>query len=107
MGLLFGAIAIGAIWFYHYKKRETKLIPIEEAMYVTDWDITKIYGPGTLQQAKIVAQFKSSGGDNLEFDSPVLYRMNGSTSGNSGEGVLLLGFDPSRPEMAHSLKAAP
>lgn len=107
IGLLCGALAIGGVWFYHYKKQEAKLMPIEEAMYVTDWDISKIYGPGTPQQAKIVAQFRSSGGDKLEFDSPVLYRMNGSISGNSGEGILLLGFDPNRPEMAHSLKAAP
>ena len=107
IGLLFGAIAIGAIWFYHYKTQESKLMPIEEALYVTDWEITKVYGPGTPQQTKIVEQFRSSGGDKLEFDSPVLYRMNGSMSVSSGEGILLLGFDPSHPEMAHSLKAAP
>jgi hypothetical protein len=108
VGLLLAAITIGGIWFYLYKQNESKnipMIPIEEAMYVSDWNITKIYGPGTPQQAEIVDQFKSYGGDGLKFYSPVLYRMNGSSSDNPREGILLLGFDPKHPEMALQLKA--
>lgn len=104
--LLFGGLVIGAIWFYQYKAREARLMSIEEAMYVTDWDITTIYGPRTPQQARIVKQFRSYGGDKLEFDAPVLYRMHASASGNTGEGILLMGFDPKNPETAFHLKAA-
>ena len=105
IGLLLGAMVTGSISLYHNKKKESQGISIEDAMYVTDWEITKIYSPGTPQQAKIVSQLQSMRDSKIFFDCPILYRMNGSSIENAGEGVLLSPFDPKYPEMALYLKA--
>jgi lipopolysaccharide export system protein LptC len=102
IALLLAVVVIGAFWFYLHKKNEKEVISIEEAMYVSDWDITKIYGPGTPEQAVAVKKFKSQG--KIDFTSPVLYRMGKDKNINSNEGVLLLPFDPKNPKMALQLK---
>lgn len=105
ISLLFGVIAVGSIWFYLHKTNTPKTIPIETALYVSNYDITKIYGPGTPQQATILKKLKLNG-NQTQFNSYVLYRM-GADSGDTDEGILMLGFDPANPETAHQLKSAP
>ncbi|MGJ8655324.1 MAG: hypothetical protein ACSHX6_02650 [Akkermansiaceae bacterium] len=105
ISLLYSILAVSFIWFYLRKTHTPTPLPIESAMYVTDWNITKIYGPGTPQQATIVEKFQSTG-KQLTFITPVLYRM-GATHSDSAEGILMIGFDPTHPETAHQLKAAP
>ena len=105
ISLLFSALAISAVWYYLHKTQTPESIPIERAMYVTDWNISKIYGPGTPQQSTIVEKFKSTG-KQLTFITPVLYRM-GADPGDTNEGILMIGFDPANPETAHQLKASP
>jgi hypothetical protein len=102
---LFGGVVVftGLSIFMNSKKRPK--IPIEQAMWVTDWDIERIYGPGSPEQQKIVNQFRKLG-DPLEFNAPVLYRMGASSAGNPSEGILLIGFDPKRPETARVLAAS-
>ncbi len=107
IGLLLSAITIGGGWFFLEMQNESKNIPIEKAMYVSDWNITKIYGPGTPQQAKIVEQFKARGSRNLEFGGYVLYRMPNKISDTFDEGILLLGFDPKNPKSTLQLKTEP
>ena len=104
VGIALGVLVIGLVWYFENREDDTALLPIEEAMYVTDWEITKIYGPGTLQQAKIVEQFNSARDEEITFENPVLYRMPGEGS-SSSDGIMLFGFDPNRPEMARHLKS--
>ena len=105
IGLLIGSLVVLGIWFYTSKIQDQKSLSLEQALYVTDWDITKIYGPGTPQQASIVKQFQAYGGEQLKFDRPILYRMDGNTSGSLSDGILLMSFDPTHPETALYLKA--
>ena len=103
LSLLCGALAVSAVWLYLHKTHDTKNIPIEKALYVSDWDITKIYGPGTPQQASILKKLKLNG-TQTQFNSYVLYRM-GADPGDTNEGILMVGFDPANPETAHQLKS--
>lgn len=80
-------------------------LSLEDALWVSDWEISKIYGPGTTEQQTIVRQLRSSGLKDADFDTFILYRMGGSSSMNSNEGLLLMPFDPSRPQDALALKA--
>jgi hypothetical protein len=65
-------------------------MPLEQALWVTDREVTRIYAPGTPDQ---------------RFQAPLLYRMGMSSSGKASEGVLMIGFDPRHPEMALGLKS--
>jgi hypothetical protein len=101
IGILFGLIVVAGLAVYLANQKPTA-IPIEQALWVTDWEIERIYGPGTPEQQMIVAQF----GSDLEFEAPVLYRMGRPSASNPSEGLLLYGFDPDHPEMAKLLAAA-
>jgi hypothetical protein len=99
IGLFFGCIVVAG-FAAHLEYRKPSKISIEQALWVTDWEIQRIYAPGTPEQRSIVAQL----GEELEFDSPVLYRMGGTSAAGASEGLMLFGFDPSRPEMAQAMK---
>jgi hypothetical protein len=82
-------------------------MPLEQALWVTDREVTRIYAPGTPEQRSIAWQFRSTGSvaADQRFQAPLLYRMGMSSSGKASEGVLMIGFDPRHPEMALGLKS--
>jgi len=105
-GMTIAMVVIGISWWVA-KNPQTR--PLQEALWVCDWDITKIYGPGTPEQAAIVEQFRAKGLSNLKFTAPILYRMETSSSGDSRdprEGILMSPFDPKHPEAARALAAS-
>jgi len=79
--------------------------PLTNVLFVSDWEITQIYGPGTAQQQRIVEQFQALG--ITSFNSPVLYRAGGKNTANGQEGLILAPFDPQNPKSALKLKAQP
>jgi hypothetical protein len=79
---------------------------LEESLWVCDWEVTKIYAPGSKEQASVVRQLRTLGLPELAFDRPVLYRMGGSTFQNPSEGILMIPFDPRHPEIARALIAS-
>lgn len=99
-GLLGGVVLITGFLLL-LNPQTQKRIPIAQALWVTDWEIQHLYGPGTTRQQKIVDLL----GSHLEFEAPVLYRMGGSGSHDPSEGLLIYGFDLKRPEMAKALAA--
>ncbi|MBB5351824.1 hypothetical protein HNR46_002063 [Haloferula luteola] len=103
-GLVVTAAGIGITWHF-VENRELKTRPLEDALWVCDWDVTKIYGPGSPEQASVVKQFRNGGLTNLKFAAPTLYRMGGSSSHDSREGILMVPFDPRHPETARALVA--
>ena len=80
-----------------------KEYPLKDVLYVSNWDITKIYGPGTEEQMQIVKAFEAIGITN--YNSTVLYRMGGKNSFNGAEGLILAPFNPNKPESARVLIA--
>ncbi len=94
----------GGTWLI-VKKREPQTLPLEDALWVCDWKITKIDGPGTQEQASIVKQFRAAGLSDLKFTAPILYRMGGSASKGPREGILMDPFDPRYPDNARALAA--
>lgn len=102
-GLFLGVIAITGSLLLLKNLKPAKM-PIEQALWVSDWEIENFYGPGIPEQQRIVEQLSKHMGDNLEFEEHVIYRM-GVTAADSSEGVLIYGFDPERSEMARQLAA--
>jgi LPXTG-motif cell wall-anchored protein len=96
---LFGGFIVIIGYSVFLKLKKPTMISIDKALYVSDWDITTIYGPGTPQQKAIVIQMDKD----LKFDAPVLYRIGGSSAGNPSDGYFLYGFDPRRPERAKEI----
>ena len=84
------------------QKQDSLQMPLKEALYVSDWDITKIYGPGTPQQTSIISKLNLKEPKEL-YNGYVLYRM-GADPGDSSEGILMLGFAPKNPQTALQLK---
>ncbi len=97
-------IVIGGVWRV-VKKREPQTRQLEHILWVFDWNMTKIDGPGSQEQASIVKQFRAAGLSDLKFIAPILYRMSGSASGDPREGILLYAFDPQNPDNARALAA--
>ena len=104
IGLFLGVTVVAGIGAYLIN-RTPRLIPLEDALWVTDWNLEKIHGPGTPQQLMILRQLTGPEGPKLNFSAPVLYRMGGTNTSQVTEGILLYGFDPKRPEMALMLAA--
>jgi len=109
-----GAFAIGffivaavvavAVWVLRVESRPASLT-LEDALWVSDWDITALHGPGTEEQRDIVRQLLAFDHDFGRFETPILYRMGGSSAVGAPEGILLIPFDPRRPEDAFELRA--
>lgn len=102
------AIALALAWgaWQGFKNWSPQTKTLEEALWVCDWSITRIYGPGTQEQASVVDQFRSVGLAKLEFTAPILYRMGGPRDGDPREGILLNPFDPRHPESALALASS-
>ncbi len=82
----------------------TPSLSLADALYVTNKDITKIYGPGTTVQQNILAQLTTQKDiSEMKLPHPFLYRM-GLTPDESNEGILMLYFSPAHPEMAEQLR---
>jgi|GEM_PF-3633549 len=89
---------------YQLTPATTPSLSFADALYVTNKDITKIYGPGTTVQQNILAQMTTQKGiSEMKLPQPFLYRM-GLTPGDSDEGILMLPFSPAHPEMATQMK---
>lgn len=105
--VLVGTLACCAGFKWWLDHRSARTVPLEQALWVTDREITRIYSPGTPEQQAIVAQFRSMGNTAAwqGFHAPLLYRMGMSSSGEPSDGVVIIGFDPRHPEMALALKS--
>jgi hypothetical protein len=112
--LLFTSISLSALTvfalflFCKYQLSPTpqNTLSFADALYVTNKDITKIYGPGTSVQQNIAAQFLTQEGiSDMKLPQPFLYRM-GLNPGDGKEGTLLFPFSPAQPEMAKLLRSA-
>lgn len=105
IGICATVTSIGAIaWFIHSNHIRT-FLSLDDALWVSDWNVTSIYGPGTKEQNDIVQQLRVSGREFGQFKTPILYRMGGDSSMKSSEGILMIPFDPNRPQDALALKA--
>ena len=87
-------------WIVNLKGKE---YPLEDVLYVSNWEITKIYGPGTETQAAIVKKFSAIGIET--YDTTLLYRMGGKNTMDGNEGVILSPFNPQSPQDALKLKS--
>jgi hypothetical protein len=105
IGLFLGVSAVVGIGFY-LANRKADEIPLKDALWVTDWNIEEIHGPGSLQQERILIQLNGPEWTKLKFTAPVLYRIPEGVP-HPSEGLLLYGFDPDHPEMALALKHRP
>jgi hypothetical protein len=79
-------------------------LPLEKALWVSDWDITKIYGPGTPEQQAIVQRLKATEAAAMTFSEPVLYRSGGSQTTQGNQGIVMIPFNPKDPKAALVLK---
>jgi hypothetical protein len=95
----------GVVIFCKYRlSSDTPPLSFADALYVTNKDITKVYGPGTTVQQNILAQFQTQNDiSEMKLPQPVLYRM-GIPPDESNEGILMLYFSPAHPEMAKQLR---
>lgn len=92
-------------WGLYKSSRDSsaeKFIAVEDGLYVTDWSVSKIFGPGTERQQQYVKQFQYMGIEKLE--APILYRIGVQQTAGGEEDILLAPFDPSRPESALALR---
>jgi len=80
-------------------------LPVETSLYVSDWEIKKIYGPGTSEQKQMVNIFREIGISG--FSTPFLYRMGGSASENGSEAIMMWPFRPEKPHEALTMKFIP
>jgi len=105
IGILAAAAIVGAaIWLLHSKRSQT-FLSLDDALWVSDWGVTTIYGPGTKEQREIIRQLHASGHRFGPFETPVLYRMGGSSPTRSSEGMVMAPFNPNRPRDALALKS--
>jgi hypothetical protein len=102
--LAFSIYAIFVFCKYQLSPATKAPLSFADALYVTDKDITTIYGPGTTVQKNILAQFNTQKDiAKMELPHPFLYRM-GLTPDESDEGILMLYFSPEHPETAKQLR---
>ncbi len=101
-------IILGAFAMLTFCKHQLNLdsnprLSLADALYVTDTEVTKIYGPGTRVQQHIIEQLKTQKTMNeITFTQPFVYRM-GLDSGDTNEGIILMNFSPAHPQMAKLL----
>jgi hypothetical protein len=103
-GLAIAIAVIGGIWLV-VMNMKPRTRPLEEALWVCDWEVTTIYPPGSQQQKSILEQFRIMGLSDLKFTAPILYRMGGANAVDPREGILMDPFDPRHPESARALAA--
>ena len=102
IGLFLGVSVVVGISFY-LANDKARVIPLRDALWVTDQNVEKIYGPGSPEQEQILIQLTGPEWTNLKLRAPVLYRIPDGV-GHSSDRLIIYGFDPSRPEMAQSLR---
>lgn len=116
--IVLGLTLTAAVAVYHFSDKrimsdrntvaKAGSMNLGQALWVSDWEMKTFYAPGTPTQKTVIKQLENSlKSSEFMVDDYILYRMGGSTSKDSNEGILLHGFDPSRPELARSLKAEP
>jgi len=75
LGITLGAATVALLWAWQSKQtaRFQTEAPIEQALWVSNWDVTKVYGPGTPEQTAVVAALeKESGLGDIRFGEPIL-----------------------------------
>lgn len=102
IGLFLGVPVVGGIGVY-LAHRKPSVIPLSEALWVTDQNVEKIYGPGSPEQKRILIQMTGSDWTALKLTAPVLYRVPEGAP-HPSDGLLIYGFDPDHPETAQALK---
>jgi hypothetical protein len=93
----------GALGFW-WNARQHQPRPLEEMLWVCDWEMRQFHGPGTDQQSAIAKILRERGLGDTKFSGPVLYRMGGSATGNGKEGILLQPFGPKNPAAARVMR---
>ena len=101
IGLFLGVSVVVGIASYLVNGK-ARVIPLRDALWVTDQNIEKIYGPGSLEQEQILIQLTGPEWTNLKLRAPVLYRIPDGFA-HSSDRLIIYGFDPNRPEMTQSL----
>jgi hypothetical protein len=103
LGFTLGALTVALLWGWQSNQnaRFRREAPIEEALWVSNWDITKVYGPGTPEQTAVVAKLKEFGLSEVRFGEPILYRM--GPAATAGQAILMSPFDPLNPKRASLL----
>jgi len=95
---------VSSLYVYWVMCAKGKEYPLEDVLYVTNWEITKIHGPGTAEQAAIVKKFGELG--IKTYNTTLLYRMGGKNTMDGNEGVILTPYDPHSPKDALKLKSS-
>lgn len=93
-------ILTGGGFGYWWTTRQQEGRPLEEMLWVCDWEMREFHGPGTTGQSTVVHLLRERGMGDAKFTAPVLYRMGGSATGRGNEGILMQPFDPRNPEAA-------
>jgi hypothetical protein len=103
LGFTLGAVTVALLWGWKSTQtaRFRKEAPIEEALWVSNWDVTRVYGPGTAEQTAVVAKLKEFGLGEVRFGEPILYRM--GPAATAGQAILMSPFDPLNPKRASLL----
>lgn len=88
-------------------RRSEKLMNLEQALWVTDWELETLYAPGSTTQRAITEQLHLGALNCSEYKVSdfILYRMGGTAVSNPREGILLYNFNPEYPEMMNLLRA--
>lgn len=90
-------LLIGGFVFWQYRQRATNRLTLAEALWVTDRDFSRYYGPGTPESRLVVDALvrQSPPLSGPSFDSFVLWRRGiAFTDAPSHEPLLIFGFDP-------------
>jgi len=105
LGFTLGAATVALLWAWQSKQSARFRIeaPIEQALWVSNCNVTRVYGPGTPEQIAVVAALKefAPGVGDLRFSEPMLYRMGAEAAAIEGEGILMTPFDPGNPKQAY------
>ena len=97
-------LLIGGAVGYWWTTRQEEGHPLEEMLWVCDWDMREFHGPGSAAQSSTAHLLRERGLGDVKFTAPVLYRMGGSGTGHGNEGVLMQPFDPRNPGAARVMK---
>ena len=90
-------IVIAAGGYWHRRNLIAALMPLTDALWVTERDYSRYYAPGTPESRSVVQALVQQDSSLVErrFPSFVLYRRDLSESSPANETLLVFGFDPS------------
>jgi len=97
------AIIVAAVGYWQRRHFAAAVLPLADALWVTERDYSRYYAPGTPESRSVVRALVQQDASLVEqrFSSFVLYRRGLSETSPASETLLVFGFDPSAIPRQH------